>query len=104
MKSTEGSAVSQAVGLICKLVGVQFRRQDGFNVMRDEPIEAPHDGGSDCDRPVVVVAIIATGMVAMALRHVGTAARLKEVLKMLVKTSVGSSKHSLRTQPRIRLS
>lgn len=61
MESTGDSIVSQAVGLICKLVGVQFGRQDGFNVMRDEPIEALHDGGSDCDRPVVVVASLRLG-------------------------------------------
>lgn len=61
VESTGDSIVSQAVGLICKLVGVQFGRQDRFKVMRDEPIEALHDDGSDCDRPVVVVASLRLG-------------------------------------------
>lgn len=50
------SIVGQVVGLICKLVGVQYGGEGRLAVMHFFLLESLHDDGSECDLVVVIVA------------------------------------------------
>ena len=55
MESSENGVLCGPVWPVRKLEWVVGGREDGFNVLHDQPLEALHDGGGQCYRPIVIV-------------------------------------------------
>lgn len=92
--------LSCSVGTIAKLMSIEGWRKAGFNMVQNQPFEALHNYGRECNWAKVIEAVCG-GFLGYGddFRQDGTEACKRERLKMVVKIPESWSTHALSTLP-----